>query len=236
MLKKGLIAVACCCALFGAEPPLVSISPVSVKDLLKGKDKSGIVVGGGVGLPSFNTQYLSGERFTYTTSYGYHLMVGYQDFARMLTPFTPNLFGARASLEFSDTYHITSEGLIDSKSILLNYDMLFDPFARRNFNNIGFILGLNTGVTRISGYQGFSFSMGVKAGISLVFDTDSRLDITYRVASTGPLKGNELHFYSPYTINVTYTYRFTLPQDPPRIDNSDIFDNTKLLIKAQPQQ
>ena len=226
--------MACCCALFGAEPPLVSISPVSIKDLLKSKDKSGIIVGGGVGLPSYNTQYLSGERFPRSTSYGYRFIVGYQDFARMLTPFTPNLFGARASLEFSDTYHITSERLINSNSILLNYDMLFDPFARRSFNTIGFILGVNTGLTRISGYQGFSFSIGMKAGISLVFDTDNRLDITYRVASTGPLKGNELHFYSPYTINITYTYRFTLPLGPARIDNSDIFDNTKLLIKAQP--
>ncbi len=229
-LKKSLILPILFCLLGAKEKPLVSISPIGIKDLIAGENKSGIIVGGGVGLPSLSVQHLSGHRFSHTTSYGYHFLAGYQDFAKIINPFYPNLFGARAYVDFSDTYHIALiDNVINSTSILLNYDFLFDVFARRKINTMGFILGANIGWTKISNYQSFSFSIGMKFGISLAFDSDNRLDITYKIASSGPLKGNDLYFYSPHTINLTYTYRFSLPQNPPMADEG--FDNTKLLIK-----
>lgn len=233
-MKRICFTLLCCCSFLLAQIPTSSISPVYIQDLIQGKNKSGIVLGVGIGIPSTGVQFLSGEKFENTTSYGYHFLIGYQDFSRFLTPLPPNIFGARATLEFMDTYHIdfSSSKNINSSSFLVNYDLLLDIFARKKRNTAGFIIGFNTGLTKITNYQSFSFSIGLNLGVSLAFDTNNRLDITYKISSSGPLQGDRLYFYSPYTINLTYTYRFSIPTKLQKIeDSSNTFDNTKFLIK-----
>lgn len=234
-MKKIFATLVFCHYFLFAQIPSSVISPIFIQDKIEGKNKSGIIVGLGVGIPSLSTQYLSGYTFQNVTSYGYHLIVGYQDFTRLLSPFPPNIFGARMSFEFDDTFHI-GEKTINSSNLLINYDLLIDAFARRK-NPIGFIIGVNLGLTQIKGYQSFSFSIGAKLGLSLAFTTDHRLDITYKVASSGPLQGDRLYFYSPYTIDLTYTYRFSIPiKKQEKIKEENPFDNTKYLLKANPQQ
>ena len=214
-----------------AQSPLSPIANPKVQDLIKGKNKSGIIIGASLGLPSTPIQYLHGQRFENTTSYGYGFIIGYQDFARIINPLPRNFAGARASFEFSDVYHVSSM-TTHSSSFLLNYDILIDPMARGS-NLFGFIFGVNTGLTYIQNFQSYSFSIGLKFGISVNFNKDHRLDITYRIGQSGPLQGNQLYFYSPYTINLGYTFRFDLPKPPPAAPREPDFDNTKLLIKAQ---
>lgn len=233
-MKRICFALLCCYSFLLAQMPTSNISPTYIQDLIQGKNKSGIILGIGVGIPSTGIQFLSGEKFENTTSYGYHFLIGYQDFSRFLTPFPQNIFGARATLEFIDTYHIdfSSSKSINSSSFLINYDLLFDIFARKKRNTAGFIVGLNTGLTKIETFQSFSFSIGLNLGVSLAFDTDNRLDITYKISASGPLQGDKLHFYSPYTINLTYTHRFSIPTKPQKIeDSNNTFDNAKFLIK-----
>ncbi len=247
MLRK--YALVCLCAMLPvfAQTPLSFLAPQEVQDYVKGKNKSGIIVGVGLGLPSLATQHISGQVFHNMSSYGYHIIAGYQDFSRLIGPLPRNFGGARASLEFSDNFH-NGAGLqptIRSSSFWLNYDLLFDPFARRS-DVFGLLLGVSLGWTSIRGYQDFSFSAGLKFGFSINFDKSSRLEITYRLAQSGPLKGKQLYFYSPYTINLTYTYRFDVPKwtkpkssiyphstpSSKKSSSSELdFDNTKLLIK-----
>ncbi|WP_104697681.1 MULTISPECIES: outer membrane beta-barrel protein [unclassified Helicobacter] len=232
-MKRVFVALIFCHYFLFAQTPSSAISPTFIQDKFDGKNKSGIVVGLGLGLPSLSTQYLSGHTFSNITSYGYHFLVGYQDFTRLLSPFPPNIFGARISFEFDDTFHI-GERTINSSNLLINYDLLIDAFARKK-NPIGFIIGINLGLTQIKSYQSFSFSIGAKLGLSLAFTTDHRLDITYKVASSGPLQGNSLYFYSPYTIDLTYTYRFSIPFKRQETVKENPFDNTKYLLKTKPQ-
>lgn len=230
MIKKSFLFLFSALTLTMAQSPISTISDPITQDRIRGKNKSGIIFGATLGLPSVPTQYLYGQRFENVTSYGYGLMIGYQDFARVISPLPYNFGGARASFEFNDVYHISSS-TIHSNSFLLNYDILIDPLARGQ-NLFGLIFGVNTGLTYIQSFQGFSFSVGLKFGISANFDQNNRLEITYRVAKSGPLQGSQLYFYSPYTINLTYTFRFDAPKPRPIPMESD-FDNTKFLIKAQ---
>ena len=230
MIKKIPFIFIASALLCYAQEPLSPISPPVAQNIIKGKNKSGIIVGLGLGLPSVPTQSLSGNTYTNINSYGYHLLIGYQDFSRIISPLPRNYTGARASFEFSDTYHV-GENTLHSMSLLLNYDILIDPLAGQKKNFFGLIAGAHVGWTKISNLQGFSFTVGLKVGMSLIFDNNNRVDITYKFSESGPLKGNQLYFYSPYTIDLTYTYRFDLPKPPPLPPKKNEFDNTKLLIK-----
>ena len=99
LIKKLTLLVACF-MLSMAQSPLSPIANPKVQDLIKGKNKSGIIIGASLGLPSTPIQYLHGQRFENTTSYGYGFIIGYQDFARIINPLPRNFAGARASFEF----------------------------------------------------------------------------------------------------------------------------------------
>lgn len=213
MLKKQLFFLCYFCSFLLADlKPLSPISPTFVQDYIKGGNKSGFLVGGGVGLPSTPIQSLEKKTFSHSSAYGIHALIGYQNFQSMLIPLPPNLFGARILFETYNTFHITQEGPISSHALLFSYDMLYDFFPR-DHQTFGFIFGINMGAIKIQKYQNFSFGIGLKLGFSYLFDENHRLEATYILAQSGPLKGNQFYLYSPYTINITYTYRFTIPFD-----------------------
>lgn len=213
MLKKYLLHFFIFFTIVIANPrPVSPISPNFVQDYVKGGNKSGFIVGGGLGIPSTPTQLLEQHKLEHSSSYGFHALIGYQNFKSQLIPFPPNFFGARILFETYNTLHLSQDGILSSNMLLFSYDILYDFFPKSQ-QTFGLILGFNIGAVKIQKYQNFSLGLGIKIGFGYAFDENHRLEANYIIAQSGPLKGDRFYFYSPYTINITYTYRFTIPLD-----------------------
>ncbi|CBG40363.1 outer membrane beta-barrel protein [Helicobacter mustelae] len=211
MLRRFFVGVCCLFALCPADQSVYTPIGFSYgQDYNKAREKSGFILGGGIGLPSATTQSLTFHRFRDVSSYGFHLLFGYQDFTSKFTPFPFNYFGARVLLEFYNTYHLTKQKAFNSNVLSIGYDLLYDIFPNKA-QTFGLLLGVNIGMVRIQDFQSFSLSFGLKFGFSYAFSTKHRLEASYLIAESGPLQGDRFYFYSPYTINVTYTYLFAMP-------------------------
>lgn len=211
------------------ENPLTPAFYVTPKDMIRARERTGLVAGIGIGLPGSSVQRIRDEEFTEILSYGYRILIGYQDYLRVLSFLPRGIFGARLSLQSDDTFRVkTGHNTIASSSYHLNYDVLLDLAYFPNENTIGFLMGFYIGATKISGFQDYSYDNGLRFGVGFGFGFDHRLDIMYKFGKSGELRGERLYPYSAHTIDIIYTTRSDFFKSEP-IVSTPVFDNTNFL-------